>query len=257
MARSAARPTTDFFALIFGADPRALLCFVLSLRAFSQLKTPHHQRFTGDSNNMTQVETKPATTTATRPVANPAPLGLLGFGVTTLVLSLVGTNLFGTKLGVGEVFPLALAFGGGAQLLAGMWEFYAGNTFGATAFTGFGAFWISFFFLNGNVFGSADKAGSYGVATYLLGWAIFTGILTFGAWRVNAVTGSLFTLLFLTFVALALNGYGILGSGNTTLGQVGGWLGVITALNAFYNAAAGILKDLAGRDILPVFPMPK
>ncbi len=188
----------------------------------------------------------------TRPVANPGPLGLLGFGVTTLVLSLVNSNLFGSNLTGEAALPLALAFGGGAQLLAGMWEFHAGNTFGATAFTGFGAFWLSFYFFLTQ--GFADKAGSYGVATYLLGWTIFTLILTFGAWRINAVTGTLFTLLLLTFAALTLNGYGILGSGNTTFGQIGGFLGIVTALNAFYNAAAGILKDLAGRDVLPVFP---
>jgi succinate-acetate transporter protein len=202
-----------------------------------------------------ETETKPAVTSSTRPVANPAPLGLLGFGITTLVLSLGGTNLFGTNLLPGEVFPLALAFGGGAQLLAGMWEFYAGNTFGATAFTGFGAFWISFYFLNNSGFGSAANAGSYGVATYLAAWGLFTLILTLGAWRINAVTGSLFSLLTLTFVALALQNYGILGAGNTTFGQAGGYLGVITALNAFYNATAAILKDLEGHDVLPVFPV--
>jgi len=191
-----------------------------------------------------------------RPVANPAPLGLLGFGITTLVLSLWNSNLFGSNLTGDAALPLALIFGGGAQLLAGMWEFHAGNTFGATAFTGFGAFWISFYFLLTQ--GFAAHAGSFGVATYLLGWTIFTGILTFGAWRVNAVTGSLFSLLFLTFLALTLDsqvGYGVLGTNSTLLHQVGGYLGIVTAVNAFYNAAAAILKDLAGKDVLPVFPV--
>ena len=186
-------------------------------------------------------------------IANPGPLGLLGFGLTTLVLSLVNSNIFGTNLTADAALPLALVFGGGAQLLAGMWEFHAGNTFGATAFTGFGAFWISFYFLITQ--GFAAKAGADGVATYLLGWTIFTLIMTLGALRVNGATASLFVLLLLTFVALTLNAYGILGTGNTTFGQVGGFLGIVTAINAFYNAAAGILKDLAGKDVLPVFPM--
>ncbi len=186
-------------------------------------------------------------------VANPGPLGLMGFGLTTLVLSLVNSNLFGTNLTADAALPLALVFGGGAQLLAGMWEFHVGNTFGATAFTGFGAFCISFYFLITQ--GFADKAGTYGVATYLLGWTIFTLILTIASYRVNGATASLFTLLLLTFAALTLNAYGILGTGNTTFGQVGGYLGIVTAVNAFYNAAAGVLKDLAGKDVLPVFPM--
>jgi succinate-acetate transporter protein len=199
-----------------------------------------------------QTATTPTTTTA-RPVANPAPLGLLGFGITTLVLSLVNTNLLGANLTADAVLPLALIFGGGAQLLAGMWEFHAGNTFGATAFTGFGAFWISFYFLVTQ--GFAAKAGSDGVATYILGWTIFTLILVFGAVRISGAMASLFILLFLTFLGLMLNDFGVLGTGNTTFTQVGGYLGILTAVVAFYIAAAAILKDLAGRDILPVFPM--
>jgi succinate-acetate transporter protein len=182
-------------------------------------------------------------------IANPGPLGLLGFGVTTLLLSLVNSNLLGTNLTADAVLPLALIFGGGAQLLAGMWEFHAGNTFGATAFTGFGAFWVSFYFLVTQ--GFAAKAGTYGVATYLLGWTIFTLILTVASFRVNGATASLFTLLLLTFAALTIGAY--MGSDGTTLNNIGGYLGIVTAVNAFYNAAAGVLKDLAGKDVLPVF----
>ncbi len=197
-----------------------------------------------------ETATKPSTATAK---ANPAPLGLLGFGVTTLVFCLGASNLFGSKLDADPVLPLALVFGGGAQLLAGMWEFHAGNTFGATAFTGFGAFWISDFFLNTQHV--AGTPGAYDAAVYLLGWTIFTFILVFGAVRINVVTASLFILLDLTFLALTLQNFGILGNGNTTLLQIGGVLGIITALNAFYNATAAIVKDLAGRDVLPVFPL--
>lgn len=202
---------------------------------------------------MAQVQTATPTTTTTAAKANPAPLGLLGFGITTLVLSLANSNLFGSNLTGDAALPLALVFGGGAQLLAGMWEFYAGNTFGATAFTGFGAFWISFFILVTQ--GFAGKAGSDGVAIYLLGWTIFTFILVFGAVRVNGATASLFILLTLTFAALTLNAFSVLGTGDTTFEKIGGFLGIVTAINAFYNAGAAIVKDLAGRDVLPVFPM--
>ena len=199
---------------------------------------------------MAQIQTTTTPTTTARAVANPAPLGLLGFGITTLVLSLINSKLFGTDLTADAALPLALIFGGGAQLLAGMWEFHAGNTFGATAFTGFGAFWISFYLLN-----TQGKPGTDDVAIYLLGWTIFTLILVFGAVRVNGATASLFILLTLTFAALTLNGFHILGNTDTTFGQIGGYLGILTAINAFYNAGAAIVKDLAGRDVLPVFPM--
>jgi len=206
---------------------------------------------------MTQVQTP--TTTATRPVANPAPLGLLGFGITTLVLNIVNANIFGNQLGLTTVLPLALAFGGGAQLLAGMWEFFAGNTFGATAFTSYGAFWISFYFLATQGFldpKSANYAGPYALAVYLLGWTVFTGIVALAALRVNGVTASLIILLFLTFLGLTISNFITAGGGDgSSVLHVTGFVGIVTAINAFYNALAGMLKDLAGRDVLPVFPV--
>ncbi len=199
---------------------------------------------------MAQVET------ATKPVviANPGPLGLSGFGLTTLVLSLVNSNLLGSNLGITTALPLALAFGGGAQVLAGMWEFRTGNTFGATAFTSYGAFWIAVYFLvTGGYLDSkaANFVGTSGFGIFLLAWTVFTLVMTLGAWRVNLMTASLFTLLLLTFAALT---GGALGS-SSTLTNIGGYLGIVTALNAFYNAAAGVLKDVSGgKDVLPVFP---
>ena len=205
---------------------------------------------------MAQVETPTPAAVATKAVANPGPLGLMGFGLTTLVLSLANSNLFGTGgINGAAALPLALAFGGGAQLLAGMWEFHAGNTFGATAFTSYGAFWISFYFLLNN--GFAANAGMYGVAAYLLGWTIFTFVMLLGALRVNVVTGSLFALLFLTFLGLTIGAFIGGGGGDGSLfNHIGGYLGIVTALNAFYNAAAGVLKDVSGgKDVLPVFPI--
>ncbi len=204
---------------------------------------------------MTQVETP---TPTARPVANPGPLGLMGFGVTTLVLSLANANVFGSQLTLFTALPLALAFGGTAQLLAGMWEFHAGNTFGATAFTSYGAFWLSFYFLVTQGYldpKSANFVGTVGLATYLLGWTIFTGVVTLGALRVNGATASLFVLLFLTFLGLTVGAY--MGTSGTSISNIAGFIGILTAINAFYNAAAGILKDLAGKDVLPVFPIGK
>lgn len=185
-------------------------------------------------------------------IANPGPLGLMGFGVTTFVLSVANSNLYSDKgATAAAALPLALAFGGGAQLLAGMWEFRTGNTFGATAFTSYGAFWIATYFLLTGTF--AKDGGTYGVPTFFLGWTIFTLVMTIASYRVNGATASLFTLLFVTFALLTLHFYT---SGDTTFGNIAGYVGIVTALNAFYNAAAGVLKDLAGKDVLPVFPFP-
>src|SRR5436305_4674102 len=104
--------------------------------------------------------------------ADPGPLGLAAFAGTTFVLSLLNANLVSLAAGIGAVLPLALAYGGLAQLLAGMWEFRTGNTFGAVAFTSFGAFWISFYFLI-KVIG-VDSVSAHGVSAYLWMWAIFT-----------------------------------------------------------------------------------
>ena len=116
--------------------------------------------------------------------ADPAPLGLAGFAMTTFVLSMFNSNLVNGK-GVPVVLGLALAYGGIVQLLAGMWEFRTGNTFGAVAFSSYGAFWISFWALN--VFYAKEIGGNAGhaVGLYLWAWAIFTAYMTVAALRVN------------------------------------------------------------------------
>src|SRR3984957_13644863 len=114
-----------------------------------------------------------AGTTAGWTPADPGPLGLAGFAMTTFVLSMVNANLVSSAT-LGAVLALAIAYGGLAQLLAGMWEFRTGNTFGAVAFTSFGAFWLSFWALN--VFYAKDITGNAGhaVGVYLWAWAFFT-----------------------------------------------------------------------------------
>ena len=116
--------------------------------------------------------------------ANPAPLGLAAFAMTTFVLSMFNANLVNEK-GVPVVLGLALAYGGIVQLLAGMWEFRTGNTFGAVAFCSFGAFWISFWALE--VFYAKSIGGNVGhaVGVYLWAWAIFTAYMTVAALRVS------------------------------------------------------------------------
>jgi uncharacterized protein len=182
-------------------------------------------------------------------VANPGPLGLCAFALTTFVLSCVNAGLF--PAGAQDiVVGLALFYGGFAQILAGMWEFRTGNTFGATAFTSYGAFWLSFaaIFIPGtgilDALGKANVGSAVGL--YLLGWTIFTGLMFLGTLRINMALVVVFAVLFVTFLALTI---GFL-AGSPGLIQFGGYLGILTALAAWYTALAGIKTPFA----LPVGP---
>lgn len=193
------------------------------------------------------------------PLADPAPLGLSGFALTTFVLSLWNAGVLAGN-DVKIVIGLAVFYGGLAQLLAGMWEFRNGNTFGATAFSSYGAFWLSFAAILipgfGVSFGDA-KAGPSGnaLAYYLIGWAIITGLLTLGTFRVNGALVAVFILLFVTFLLLGIGAFNNQAAGNG-ITQIGGWVGLATAIVAWYTALAGILRSVsAGKIALPVFPM--
>ncbi|TMD66442.1 MAG: hypothetical protein E6I91_09220 [Chloroflexi bacterium] len=163
-------------------------------------------------------------------VANPGPLGLSAFALTTFVLSSANAGLFtGDKIVIG----LALFYGGIAQLLAGMWEFRTGNTFGATAFSSYGAFWLAVgYSLQNNLIPNATAFGFF-----LLGWTIFTGLMFFGTLRINMALMAVFGLLFLTFLALTIAELG----GGSIFGTIGGWLGILTAIAAWYTALSGVL----------------
>jgi len=177
-------------------------------------------------------------------VADPAALGLAGFAMTTFVLSLANTGLIA---GAGAaVLGLALFYGGIAQLLAGMWEFVKGNTFGAVAFSSYGAFWLSFWFL---LVSGADKtAGAAGVGAYLLAWTIFTAFMTIGAVKSSKVVLLVFIALTLTFLLLTIHAF----SGVAAIGQIGGYLGLITAVLAWYGSAASVINSTWKRTVLPV-----
>ena len=192
-------------------------------------------------------------------LADPAPLGLMGFGLTTFILSLVNAGVLKGAGDVKVVIGLAVFYGGLAQLLAGMWEFRNGNTFGAVAFSSYGAFWLSFAALLipgfGITFGAATGPTGNAVGWYLIGWAIITGMLTLGTFRLNGGLVVVFVLLFITYILLAIgffNGSGF-GVGITA---IGGWVGVLTAIAAWYVALAGILRGVSGGKIaLPIMPM--
>jgi uncharacterized protein len=182
--------------------------------------------------------------------ADPGPLGLAGFAMTTFVLSMFNANLVSEK-GTPVVLALALVYGGIAQLLAGMWEFRTGNTFGAVAFTSFGAFWISFWALN--VFYAKDIGGNVGHALglYLWAWAIFTAYMTIAALRTSGAVLLVFVLLTATFVLLAIGKTGA----HESITHWGGYLGIATAAAAWYASFAAVVNSTFGRTIAPVVPL--
>lgn len=181
-------------------------------------------------------------------LADPGPLGLAGFGLTTVVLSLLNANLVSSHV-MGVVLPLALAYGGLAQLLAGMWEFRKGNTFGATAFTSYGAFWISFYFLINNIASLGSSTGQ-GVGVYLFMWGVFTLYMMFGSLYTNRSLFLVFLFLMITFFLLAIANF----SGSSTV--LGGWIGLITGVLALYTSAAGIINSSANKIVLPLGKSP-
>jgi hypothetical protein len=188
-----------------------------------------------------------AETPAATALADPAPLGLAGFAATTFVLSFVNAGLVGAGV-VAAVLPLALFYGGLGQLLAGGLEYRRGNTFGVTAFSTYGAFWLAFafyawFFKKPDTPASAD-------GLFLLMFAIVTAFLTIAAIRVSGAVLVVFVLLTLTFVLLAIGAF----AASNGITHVGGYVGILTAIAAFYTSAAGVVNSTWKRQVLPTMP---
>lgn len=181
--------------------------------------------------------------------ANPAGLGLIGFGLTTVLLSSINAGLLPAG-GEPVVIPLAIAFGGTAQMIAGAMEFKLGNTFGTTAFTAYGAFWWWFALLllfGGNHLLDLKEANStIGVALIL--WGVFT----LAMWISTFVLSRLLFLIFLTlWIAFFLLGFGALW-GDTALHKAGGWVGLVCGSLAIYGCFATVTNATFGRAVVPV-----
>lgn len=190
------------------------------------------------------------TPAAVEAIADPAPLGLAAFASTTFVLSCFNANLISATLSA-VVLPLALFYGGLSQLLAGMWEFRRGNTFGATAFTSFGAFWLADAALVKFVAGDLPATTAHQASgLFLLVWAIFTIYMTVAALKVNGAVLGVFVALSLTFLVLAIGEF----ANSTGLGKVGGWIGLITALLAWYASFATVTNSTWKRSVFPTWP---
>jgi uncharacterized protein len=184
-------------------------------------------------------------------IADPGPLGLAGFAMTTFVLSVFNAGMLPKTLEA-TVLGLALFYGGAAQFLAGMWEFRKGNTFGALAFSSFGAFWLSFWFYVSRIAptlpaGDAHKA----TGVFLLSWTIFTAYMTVASLRTTGAVAAVFVALTLTFLFLTIGAFG-----NTTgMTKVGGYLGLVTAVVAWYASFAGVTNSTFKRTVLPTWPL--
>ncbi len=183
-------------------------------------------------------------------LADPGPLGLAAFALTTFVLSMFNSGLVSDK-GEPVVLGLALAYGGLAQLLAGMWEFRTGNTFGAVAFSSFGAFWLSFWAYV-QFFASEVPAADAGhaVGLYLIAWGIFTLYMTVAALRTSTAVLAVFVLLTITFFLLGIGEAGA----HTDIVKAGGYVGIATAIAAWYASFAAVTNATFGRVVLPVGP---
>ena len=179
-------------------------------------------------------------------LANPAPLGLAGFGLTTCVLSAINAGLLPHEA-VAAVVPLAFAYGGIAQIIAGILEFRTGNTFGMVAFTSYGLFWWWFAFLQWTIgAGWLKPPPSSAVATVLLMWGVFTFLLWIVTFRASKAVFSIFLLLWITFLLLAAGDFGY------GTGKLGGYLGLLTGLDALVVAFIEVLNASAKRILIPL-----
>ena len=176
--------------------------------------------------------------------SNPAPLGLAGFALTTWLLSMINAGWFGGEA-MGMVLACALAYGGTAQAIAGVMELPRGNTFGATAFLSYGAFWWSFALF---VLFLHDKVPAVMVGWYLFAWGFFTFYMWLATFKSPRVLQLIFLALWITFFLLAFGEW----TGAAALHQAGGYCGLLTALLAFYLSAADVINENYGRTVLPI-----
>jgi succinate-acetate transporter protein len=184
-------------------------------------------------------------------VADPGPLGLAAFAATTFLLSLFNAAIVKNEALETVVLPLALFYGGLAQLLAGMWEFKKANTFGATAFASFGAFWLSFAAYVKFVKPGLPAADAHtATGLFLLVFAIFTTYMFVASLRVSGAVALVFVTLAATFWVLAI------GNLNDTkdIIKIGGYLGLVTAVCAWYASFAAVTNDTWKRTVLPTMP---
>lgn len=190
-------------------------------------------------------------TETTKKVANPGPLGLLGFGMTTVLLNIHNAGFLPLSI---MIVAMGICLGGLAQIIAGVRELCQGNTFGGTAFTAYGLFWWSLVLIWVNPFAGTEavpgieSADTTAMGFYLLMWALFTAFMFIGTFKHNIATRVVFGSLTLLFLLLSLGDF----TGNHTITMVAGFEGIFCGLSAIYSAAGQILNAEFGKTILPL-----
>jgi succinate-acetate transporter protein len=180
-------------------------------------------------------------------IANPAPLGLAGFGLTTILLSCINAGLI-PAAGANAVVPMAFAFGGLAQIVAGILEYVNGNTFGLVAFTSYGTFWWWYAFMVWTVGAGWIKAPAPVAVALALGlWGIFTLYMWVATFRANKGVFTVFLLLWVTFFLLSAGDFGAAGAK-----VLGGYIGILTGIAAMYVSFAEVTNGAFGRAIIPL-----
>jgi succinate-acetate transporter protein len=185
-------------------------------------------------------------------LANPAPLGLLGFGLTTVLLNLHNAGFFPLD---SMILAMGLVYGGLAQVIAGVMEFRKGNTFGTVAFTSYGLFWWSLVILillpSSAVFSGVAAYSHTSMAAYFFMWGLFTFAMFFGTLKKNRALQFVFMSLAILFFLLTARELIPL---NTTLATLAGYEGIIVGASAIYLAIAEVLNEAHGKTVLPIGP---
>lgn len=178
-------------------------------------------------------------------IANPSPLGLLGFGMTTVLLNLHNADIMPLSI---VIVSMGFALGGSCQIIAGIMEFMKNNIFGATAFTAYGFFWLSLIVIWTNPTAEMAMADEKSMGFYLLLWGIFTAFMFIGTLRHNRATQVVFLTLTILFFMLSIGDF----TGSAAIKHAAGWVGILCGASAIYNSVAQIVNHEYNKVILPL-----
>jgi len=178
-------------------------------------------------------------------IANPSPLGLLGFGMTTVLLNLHNANIIPLSI---VIIALGFALGGAAQIIAGILEFKKNNVFGATAFTSYGFFWWSLILIWINPFQGIAGADEKSMGFYLLFWGIFTLLMFVATLKHNRSLQFIFLSLTVLFLLLSIGDF----TGISIIKIAAGWVGIICGISAIYTSLAQVINNEYSRTLLPL-----
>ena len=182
--------------------------------------------------------------------ANPAPLGLMGFGLTTVLLNIHNAGFYPLN---SMILAMGLTYGGLAQIIAGVMEYRRGNTFGATAFCSYGLFWwslVAIIIMPTTTVFQVQKSNEVAMAAYFFMWGLFTLLMFFGTLRTNRALQFVFLSLAALFFLLTARDL----TGSTEIGIIAGYEGMVCGLSAVYLAIAEVINEVQGKTVLPICP---